>query len=194
METQFDEYKVTNGSIQWRDPATGTQEEAVKMGCVGKLEVETEIKTIEKKCEGVVVEEFNIPQKMTATFTGHLPVEVLRRGFGIKTEGLKAGVYSYGTDSIPGEGVLTFDVYDIYELVKMLKAYPRTTFSGGLKWSLENGAEEIAEVEISLTFLKDANNQFYYEAFEDEVTDSEVKTKWHTEFTPELVKAAPSAP
>ncbi|WP_260479794.1 phage tail protein [Listeria booriae] len=194
LVTEFDEYKVTNGSVQWIKQNDGSREAATKLGCVGKLETETEVKTVTKKCEGVVVAEYNIPQKMTGTFTGKMPVAVLRRGFGIKTDGLKKGVYGYGTSSVPSEGTMTFDVFDLFEEVQKMLAFPISSFSGGLKWSLENGSEEFADVEISLLFVKDSNNFFYYEAFTSEVDNDEVKEKWHTEFTPELVKEEPPTP
>lgn len=187
---QFDQYKVTNGGVQWK-ATDGTTSTGVKFGCTGELSVETEIKTIVKTCEGDEVLSVDIPTKMTGTFTGHIPVDVFRKAFGIDTKGLKKGVYAYGTDSRPGNGVMTWDVFDIFEEIKKMLAFPNASVSGGLTWSLQNGNEEIVEIEMALTFLKDENSKFYYEAFESEVEDADVKAKWHTAFTPELVAEAP---
>ena len=56
-QTTFDEYKVTNASIQWFDGKEYAP--GVPLGCTGKLELETELKSVVKKCEGD--ESYNIP-------------------------------------------------------------------------------------------------------------------------------------
>lgn len=190
--TTFDEYKVTDASIQWKD-ATGKVTPGVKMGCTGKLELETEMKTVTKKCEGDEVRHVDIPTKITGTWTGHLPVENLRKVWGLSTDGLKKGVFSYGTKSRQGAGVLAFSVLDLDEVQKMLRAFPNMQFSGGLKWSLENGGEEIAEIEQEFTALKDDNGELFYEALESELDDEDLKNTWLTTFSPDLVKATASA-
>lgn len=186
--TEFDQYKVTNANIRWNNG--GTLEAAIQLGFVGKLEIETEVKTITKKEEGDEVLNISIPTKLTGTLTGHMPVANFRKVFGLKDSDLKAGVYSYGTDSRQGKGVLTADVLDVYEVLKKLIAFPNLQFSDGFKWSLENGQEEIAEIEAPFQALKDEKGKFYYDAMESEITDNNVKTKWHTAFTPDLVAAA----
>jgi len=186
-KTVFDEYKITNAHMRWNE--NDTLSAAEELGCTGKLEIETEVKTITKRCEGDETMSVTIPTKMTGIFTGHMPVENLRKVFGISTKGLKEGIYSYGTSSRQGKGVFTADVLDIYETTKKLMAFPNMQFSDGFKWSLENGQEEIAEIEAPFQALKDDNSQFYYEAMEKDITDADAKAKWHTEFTPELVAA-----
>lgn len=183
-KTVFDEYKVTNGHVNWDDV-----EAAETLGCTGSLETETEMRTVTKKCEGDEVLSVDIPTKMTAKLSVHMAVETLRKVYGFKTDGLIEGVFSYGTDSRQGSGALTFDVLDLFEEMKKLIAFPNVSFSGGFKWSLVNGQEEIAEVEITFNILKDDNRKFYYEALESEVTDQTVIEQWHTNFTPALVSA-----
>ncbi|MDT1957573.1 phage tail protein [Carnobacterium divergens] len=187
METVFDEYRITNGTIKWKGTTTS---ESTKLGCTGKLSLETELKTVVKTCEGDEVLSIDIPTKQTGTLSLHMPVETARKAFGLNTKGLKKGVFAYGTQSRQGGGCLTFDVYDIFEEMKKLMALPNITFSGGFKWELENGNEEIAEVEIEFQSLKDEGNNFYYEALESEVEDEDVKTKWHENFSYALVKEA----
>lgn len=190
--TTFDEYKVTDASIQWRE-TDGTISEGTKLGCTGKLELETEMKTVVKNCEGDEVRHVDIPTKITGTWTGHLPVEQLRAVWGLRTEGLTKGVYAYGSKSRQGAGILTFSVLDLDEAMKMLRAFPNMQFSGGLKWSLENGGEEIAEIEQEFTALKDDNGELFYEAMESELETS-LKEQWLTKFSPELVKAVTTEP
>lgn len=188
--TTFDQYKVTNGSVRWKK---GTDyEDAVKLGCIGTLGLETELKTVTKTCEGDEVLSVDIPTRLNGTLVLHMPVPIFREAFGLTNEELAAGVYSYGSKSRPSTGIVTFDVEDLFGDVKKMIAFPNLTFAGGLNWSIENGGEEIAMIETTFKGLKDDNNQFYYEGFDSEVTDSAVKEAWHTAFTPELVKSIPS--
>lgn len=182
--TVFNEYTVTNAHEKWK----GAQE-SEKLGCTGSLETETEMRTVKKMCEGEEVLSEDIPVKMKGKLTLHMPVEIARKVYGLKTDGLKKGVYAYGTGSRQGAGAMTFDVIDLYEEMKKLLAFPNMNFSGGYKWSLENGKDEIAEIEVEFNALKDDNKKFYYEAIESEVTDQTVIEQWHTNFTPELVTA-----
>lgn len=184
--TTFDEYKVTNASIQWFDGKTYTP--GVKLGCTGKLELETEMKSVVKKCEGDEVRHVDIPTQIQGTWTGHLPVENLRKVWGLTNDGLQQGVYSYGTNSRQGRGILTFEVLDLDETVSMMRAFTNMQFSDGLKWELENGGEEIAEIEQAFIAMKDDNNQFYYEALSADL-DADLKSKWLTGFQPELAVA-----
>jgi len=166
--TTFDEYKVTNAAIKWFEGGEYVTP-AVKLGCTGKLEIETTLKTVEKKCEGDVVRSVDIPTQLKCKWTGHFPVENLRKVWGLKTEGLKKGVFAYGTDSRQGRGIMSFDVLDLDETMEMFRAFPNMQFSGGMKWELENGGEEIAEIEQEFIAMKDDNNKFFYEALKLEL-------------------------
>ena len=44
--------------------------------------------------------------------------------------------------------------------------------------------------DFEFSALADENKKFYYEAYESEIEDEEVKEKWLTNFTSELVKNA----
>lgn len=188
MTTTFDEYKVTDASIQWME-AGKIVTPGIALGCTGKLELETEMKTVVKKCEGDEVRHVDIPTKVTGTWTGHMPVENLRKVWGLSTTGLKDGIFAYGTDSRQGRGILTFKVLDLDEEVKMFRAFANAQFTDGLKWSLENGGEEIAEIEQAFISMKDSNNKFFYEALDTELKDEALKKSWLTAFTPELALA-----
>ncbi|MEB9454439.1 MULTISPECIES: phage tail protein [Bacillus cereus group] len=183
---EFDPMSFTNVGIQFIKG--GTQQTGTKFGCVGTIEGETEMREIVKKCEGVEVKKTAKPSKMTMTLSGHLRVDVLRKIFGIKTEGLKAGVYSYGTKSKGESFVLTADVIDEFQDLKKFVAFSNCASTTGFKFKVENGSDEVVETELEFTALKDSNGEFYYEALADEVEDVQIKEKWHTQFTPELVK------
>lgn len=183
---QFDAMRITNASIQFIK--SGTQQEGTKFGCLGQIEGETEMKEFIKKCEGIEVKKVSKPQKMNLTVSAHIPVAIGRDLFGLSNEGLKAGVYSYGSESKGLPFVLTADVIDDFEDVVKMVAFPNCTSTTGLKMTIENGGDEVAELELEFTAMLDAANKLYYEAFVDEVTDETVKSTWHTKFTTELVE------
>lgn len=185
--TEFDSVAITNASIQFFDG--GEQQEGTRFGCVGNLESETEVKQIVKICEGVEVKKISIPQKATVTVSAHVPINVFRDYYGIGSEGLKPGVYSYGLDSKGKSFVFTADVIDEFEDVTKLVAFSNCASASGLKLTIENGAEEVALLEFEITALPDAKRKIYYEALVPEVEDEDVIEQWHTLFTPELVEA-----
>lgn len=187
---EFNEYTITNAHVQWTKEAVeegNKHEDAVELGCTGSLNTETEIKIVSKICEGVPVKEWPVPQKMTATFIGHMPVSAVRKAFGLSNKDLKPGVYSYGVDSRGAGGIFTWETLNIEETISKYLAFPNGSFVGGLKLTLENGLDEIAPVEMQLTFMKDENRKFMYEAFDYEL-DDDVKEAWMKSFNPDLVK------
>ncbi|SFH68611.1 hypothetical protein [Pisciglobus halotolerans] len=183
---EFDQYKVTNGHIRFDKNGTlGTAEE---LGCTGSLSVEPEIQEVVKMCEGVEAKRYSKPIRLNGTLVGHIKVAVLRDIFGLTADDLKDGVYGYGSKSVGGSGALTFDVTDITEETVKYIAFPNVSFTGGLNFSLENGGDEIAQIEIPFAAHLDKNKKFYYEGFADEITDEDVKSGWHENFDEELVK------
>lgn len=188
MAKIFAEYKVTNGHVRFLE--SGKYTDAKEVGCTGLLSMETEMRTVTQRCEGAVKNEISVPVKLTGTLRGHIDVDILRKVFGIDTTGLKKGVYAYGKDSVPGIGAWTWDVYDLTQTDVKKIAIPLMTVTSGFKWSLENGGDEVAELEFEFSAGMDSNGRFYYEAFESEIAD--IKAKWHTEFEPSLVSGTPS--
>lgn len=188
---EFDAMRITNASVQFKKK--GTQQPGQKFGAIGTISGDTESKTITKVEEGVETKKKVIPQKMNLSISAHIPVAVAREYFGLSNEGLKPGIYSYGSDSLGTDFVLTADVIDDFEDVKKLIAFPNASNSGGYTLNIENGQEEVALLEMSVTALVDDNKKFYYEAFVDELEDATIAEKWHTNFTPELV-AVPDTP
>ncbi|KZR58361.1 hypothetical protein [Pseudobacillus badius] len=187
---EFDAVSIKNASVQFIE--NGTQQPGTKFGCVGDISGETELLELVKKCEGIEVKKKTTPQKMTLTVNGHLPVKVVRDVFGLSNKDLKPGVWAYGSDSKGKNFVLTADVIDDFEDIVKLIAFSNCSSSTGFKFSIENGADELAQMELEFTALVDSNNKIYYEALVEELEDDEVKEKWHTNFTPDLVKGTPT--
>lgn len=179
---EFDAMRIRNASLQYEDD-TPTD----KFECLGSIEGETEMRTIVKRCEGVVRKSKSFPISHSLTLTGYVPVKTLRNVFGISSEGLKAGVYSYGVDSKGKDFCLTVDVIDDFEDIVKLVAFPNSNSATGLKYSIDNDADETAYVELEFDVNPDEAGQFYYEAFVDEV-DATVSNQWHINFTRELVE------
>lgn len=179
-DTQFSVYQITNMNILFKG-----EEQAKKFGCTGELEIESEVKEVSKFCEGVKKESRSKVESVKAKFVGHVEKDVLRRVYGIKSDKLKPGVYSYGTDSIGDICALTADVYDLFKTDKMMIALPNCSVTSGMKFSIKNAEDTVAEIEIEFTCGTDENGNFYYEAFESEADD--VKSFWHTKFEPSKV-------
>ena len=173
LTEQFDNYEITNG--MFRQMKAGQLQAAEKLGCTGTITVEAE----------------TIVEKLNCTFKGHMPVGILRKVYGLTDADLKKGVIGYSRNSVGASGALTFDVYDLGRENHKLVAFPNITFTDGLKFTIENGKEEIAEIEVAFSALFDSNGYCYYEALAKEgQTDLEetIKTGWNSTFTPELVK------
>ena len=186
--TDFTPVAIKNASIQYL--SGDTQSPGVKFGCMGTLDAETEVREIVKRCEGdeeIVV----IPRYMTVTVGAHIKKDVLRQVFGIKTEGLKAGIYSYGRNSKGKRFVFTADVIDEFEDIIELMAFPKCSNMTGLTISIDNDADEVAYTELEFRANADEIGNFYYEAFASEL-DAETKEDWHKEFNVALV-AEPEA-
>lgn len=183
---EFDSVSIVNASIQFIEG--GTKQDGTKFGCVGQLESETEIIEIVKRCAGVEVKKVSKPQKANVTVSAHVPIDVFRNFFGLSNDGLKPGVYSYGTESKGKDFVFTADVVDEFEDITKLIAFSNCTSATGLKFTIENGAEEVALLELEYTALPDDKQKIYYEALVPELDDDEVAEQWHTDFKPELVE------
>lgn len=181
---QFDNFRITNG--KWRKREKGVLKNAIKLGCTGALSAEAETTTITKKCEGKVAREVTRVTKISGTFTGHVAVGVLRDMMGLTNVNLKEGVYGLSELSSGANGAIMFEVYDLDDNKKNI-AFPNINWSMVNIIGITNGEEEIAEIEAPFSALIDDNKYFYYEGFEDDITDESVRTGWNASFTPELV-------
>jgi hypothetical protein len=187
---EFDAVSIKNASVQFFEG--GVQQAGTKFGLLGSIEGETEVIEIVKKAEGIEVKRKSKPVKMSLTVAGHIPVKVARDYFGLSNADLKPGIWAYGTLSKGKRFVFTADVIDEFEDVVKLIAFPNCTDTAGFKIAVENGADEVAMLEIEFTALADEKNNLYYEALVEELTDATVATQWHTKFDAALVEPVPA--
>lgn len=158
--------------------------------CVGSMEEELEVAVITKNCRGV-------PKKVrargkgtgTLTISAHVPHKLIGELYSMIEEGYKEGVRAYGQNSLHKEFTLTAHVFD-EDGNEKFKAYPRALVQSNLSRSTENGAEEVAEMELEISIMPDDDGNGMYEAVASEVSDESVKSTWMTAFSADLVKAS----
>lgn len=160
--------------------------------CVGTLEEEFEMKTVTKSCRGVVKKSKTKPIGGTLNLSLHIPYDLYCGMFDMERDDLIEGVQGYGINNVHQEFSAVGELYNEDDEM-MLVAYPNCVNAAGPNTNVENGSEEVAEVELEITLTPDENGYLRYEALPDELTDQTVKTKWMTEFAPELVAKSPSA-
>lgn len=176
----FSEYEIKESTVRFdSDPA-------VRIGCVGKLAESMNAKTVVKKCEGVV-------RKSTTRgdgtgelkFTLHMKTAVFNQMFGMQTEGLKTGIRAYGEKSRHREFCFTAKVLDEDGNIKF-KAYPRCCVQTGIVRNIENGADEVAEIEVTATVMPDSLGNGLYEAFYADL-NSTMRSSWLLNFSNMLI-------
>ena len=164
-------------------------EDTVAMNCVGSVEEEMTAKAVTKKCRGVVIKNtVKGTGEGTLTISAHVPHEIFKQAFGMEQDTLKEGVTAYGSNSRHKEFTLTLHVVD-EDGAEKYKAYPKCIFSARPTISTENGAEEVAEVELTVSVAPDENGNGMYEALEEGLAE-DIKTAWMENFTPALVKVS----
>ena len=172
----FDAVEIKNASLLFKGESVTSP-----FGCIGKLDAETEIKTISKICGGVTKKKKAKPTLLTVKISGHMELKVARKIFGLKNEGLIDNVYSYGIESVGEDFSFVAEEYDTFEDNNRLIAFPNCSAATGFVKSIENGADELAEFEVEITALPDAYGEFYYEGIN---LTADVQTKWLTKFDP----------
>ena len=181
----FSEYEIKEASIRFED--AGEEERFEKLGCVGSIDESLETITVTKKCEGVVVKSVTRGSgNGELTLSLHMRYDLYVHMFGMEDETLADGVLGYGQNSRHKNFAFVAKVKDEDGNVKYI-AYPKLIIQSGLANKIENGAEEVAEIEITAYVQPDENGFAKYEAL-DILLDETIKGKWMTEFKPELVK------
>lgn len=182
VETAFSQYGIKQSAIKIAEA-----EAFKKIGCVGSLEEEMEVIVIEKKCEGVVAKTRTRGSgKGELTLSLHMNYDLYVEAFGMVDAGLKTGIYAYGKDSVHKEFMFVAEVED-EDLKKKLICYPRCIMTNGISGSIENGAEEVAEIEITISVFADEKGKVKYEAMVSEL-EEDLTSTWLTNFTTELVE------
>lgn len=178
----FSEFELTKMGVKFKG-----DESFSEMNCVGSSEETLDTKIVTKKCRGVTERE-----KVKGTGTGklvisaHVPIEIYNKMYNMNREGLVEGARAYGKNSVHPEFAITQTVVDEDDEVK-LKAYPRCIMESGPTRPITNGAEEVAELNMTISLLPDEDGECMYEALESGI-NKEIAEKWMSEFTPGLLK------
>ncbi len=152
--------------------------------CVGSLEVERETKTVTKKCRGVVKKrKTKVTGNGTITLKMHIKLALYRALNAMTNTGLQPGVYAFdNTESMP-EATIVARTKDEDDNIMFL-GYPRVKIEEVNKLSIENGAEDVAEVEMKLSYMPDDYNKGEYQALADELTGTVLTSaNWMTTFS-----------
>lgn len=185
--TVFSEYEVRKLYVKIGDGA------ALEIPCVGNFEEEMEVKTVTKTCRGKVAKTRSRGTgNGTLTISAHIPYSAYYEIHAMARDDLKTGVYAFGEKSLLPECLLCADVFDEDDNEK-LKAYPKATVTTGPARSVENGADEVAEVEIEVSVMPDDYGEGLYEAIVSELEEEDaatIKSTWMTNFTRDLVEVA----
>lgn len=183
METVFSRYEVKKSNIK-----VDGDTKNYPLNCVGSLETELEVKTITKSCEGVVKKKRSRGAGSgTATLSLHIPYALYVKIYGMDVDGLIEGVNAYGKNSIHKTFSYTGVVRD-EDGNELLIALPNCVASSGPKMNIENGAEEVSEVEIEIDLMPDEYDQCEYELFVSKLPSSITVEKWLNEFTPSMLQ------
>lgn len=185
----FDQYRVTQGVYK---PLLTSNPETygpvINIPCTGKIEGESTTQEVNKYCEGAVVKTRTFIEYIEVVVTGHFSVSHLRDVYGLKTDDLKEGVWALSDKAAPKAGAYTWAIMDMDETNKKLIAFPNMALTSGFTFSIENGQEEIAEVELTFKAMKDSKGNFYYEAIAADITEPTLVKDWAEKFTPDLVR------
>lgn len=159
------------------------------VNCIGSVEEEMEAKVVTKSCRGVVAKtRVKGTGAGTLKVSAHIPWAVYTKAYGMELDNLLEGVKAYGKNSIHKVMSIVMHVLDEDNNEKF-KAYPNCIISsGGVTRKTENGAEEVAEIELEISVMPDEYGNGLYEAVVDELADDNAKDNWMTNFTPEMVR------
>lgn len=184
----FSDFELDQLGIKFKDA-----EAYQSVNCVGSCEEEMTAKVITKSCRGVVVKTVTKGTgNGTLKITAHIPWAVYTEFYGMTLDTLIKGVKAYGRNSVhKGFGVV-MHVND-EDGDEKYKAYPNCVMQTGVARKIENGAEEVAELEIEVAVMPDEYGNGLYEALAIELTDEDVKLQWMTAFEPALVQGVANA-
>lgn len=181
----FSDFEIDKMNVKFADQ---TESAAIAMNCVGSVEEEMTAKVITKKCRGVEIKHIvKGTGEGTLKISAHVPYTIFKEEFAMALDSLKDGVQAYGGNSKHKEFCLTLHVKD-EDGEEKYKAYPRCVCNARPTISTENGAEEVAEVEMEVAVMPDSYGNGMYEALASEI-DKTLQGKWMSDFTPALVQA-----
>lgn len=180
----YSPYEIDQLAIKSAGDASYTRDD-----CVGSMTVERETKTVTKSCRGVIKKRKTKPTgNGTITLKIHIKLALYRKINGMTNSGLEPGVYAFDNTSAMPEFSMTARVKDEDDNI-MYKAFPRCKIEEINAISIENGAEEVAEVELKIAYMPDEYNKGEYEALAVELTGSNLTTNnWMTDFSSALAQ------
>lgn len=182
----FSDFELDKLSIKFGTTTSATYQ---SVDCVGSCEEEMESKVITKSCRGVVVKTVvKGTGNGTLKITAHIPWAVYTEFYGMSVDGLIEGVKAYGRNSVHNGFSAVMHIKD-EDGAEKYKAYPNCIMKSGVVRKIENGAEEVAQLEIEASVMPDENGNGLYEALATELDES-IATQWMTAFTPALVKSS----
>lgn len=182
MNTVFSEYEVREMGFKF-----ASDEAYRSANCVGSSEEEMNAKVISKSCRGVVVK-----KTVRGDGTGkislslHMPYDIYVQAYGMELDSLVEGVHAYGRNSVHETFSVVQHVFN-EDGDEMYKAYPNCIIESGKTAKTENGAEEVAEIEMEISVMPDEHGNGVYQAIADELTGT-LADQWMTAFTPALVQ------
>ena len=183
MEKVFSDFEVDLWGVQFDG-----QEEYKNTQCIGSYEEELDVRIITKSCRGAVAKKI-VKGVGTGKFklSAHIPYAIYTEFYGMGLDTLIEGVKAYGRNSVHKKFASTFHITD-EDGVEKFKAYPNCIVEAAKVSKIENGAEEVAEIELEVSLMPDEYGNCMYEALADDLKDTTAKTTWMTAFTPDLVQ------
>jgi len=169
-------------------------DEFTRDDCVGKMTVERETKTVTKKCRGVIKKrKTKATGNGTITLSLHCKLVLYRKLHAITNKDLQPGVYAFDNTLPMPEFTLAARVKDEDD-VTMFKGFPRCKIEEINTLEIENGGEEVAEIELKASFMPDDYNKGEYEGLEDEMIGQILNAdNWMTDFSSEIAQLGYSA-
>ena len=162
----------------------------IRDDCIGTLNVERETKTVTKKCRGVTKKRKTKPTgNGTITLKMHIKMALYRKINNMINTGLQPGVYAFDNTSAMPEFSLAARVKDEDDNIMFL-GFPRCKIEEINALEIENGAEEVAEVEMKISYMPDDYNKGEYQALAVELTGQVLTTSnWMTTFSSAAAQA-----
>lgn len=159
-------------------------------GAVGSVEEIMNTKTVTKKYKGI---ESKTRTKGDGTgelkLSIHMDYTVYKEIYGMNLDSLKDGIAAYGRNSTHPTFGITLLVLDEDD-VKKLKAYPNCTVKTGRTGKIENGSEEVAEIEMTISVMPDEYGNGMYESLVEELPEDVTQDSWLNNFEPAMVQVA----
>lgn len=186
MTKVFSDYEIDAMSIK-----LDSEESFSSANCVGSVEEELETKVITKKCRGEVVKtRVRGTGNGTLKISMHIPYSIFTSAYGMDLEGLITGVKAYGKNSVHKVMAIVMHIKD-EDGNEKCRAYPNAIIQTGVSRKTENGAEEVAEIELEVSLMPDDYGNCMYEGLASELPDTGTITAdtWMTAFTSEAMQA-----